>query len=168
MEIRKLLLITLFPLSASAQQTFTEHLTRNVAGEGTVTLTQDAEIEALVNGVMSHASLPHKQQVQHINNADTLAVTTLAHRTQAIGFRIQIYAGGNNRQSKSEAYRMAGLARSYFPEVNVYTNFISPRWICRVGDFKTREEAVEQLRKMQLTQAFGEASIVKSKIIVTY
>ena len=84
------------------------------------------------------------------------------------GYRIQVYAGGNNRQSKLEAYRMASLVRSNFEDVSVYTHFISPRWICRVGDFRTYEEANELLRRMRQTQKFREASIVKSKIIVFY
>ena len=158
-------------LSVSAQQKFTEHLTRQVAGEGTVTLFQDAEIDVLVNGA------PVVRQQRTTQQPDTTAVATDAeghknsisgHHTYAVGYRIQVYAGGNTRQSKSEAHQMGHLVRSYFSDVNVYTSFISPRWVCRVGDFKTREEAVEQLRKMRLTQQFGEASIVKSKIIVSY
>ena len=84
------------------------------------------------------------------------------------GYRIQVYAGGNNRQSKSEAYRMANLVRSTFSDVQVYTHFISPRWICRVGDFKTYEEANDLLKRMRQTQKFREASIVKSKITLLY
>lgn len=87
---------------------------------------------------------------------------------RATGYRIQVYAGGNNRQSKSEAYRMADLVRSTFSDANVYTSFISPRWTCRVGDFKTREEAAEMLQRMRETQKFREAAIVKSQIIVVY
>ncbi len=179
MELRRFLILLFFPLSVSAQQTFTEHLTRRVAGEGTVTLSQDAEIEALVNGVAARPSAvpsarqtppnhSKKQNADDDSSSEESASEAQMHRTQAIGFRIQVYAGGNNRKSKSEAYRMGDMVRSYFDDVNVYTHFISPRWVCRVGDFKTREEAVEQLRKMRLTQKFNEASIVKSKIIVYY
>ena len=161
-----------FSLSVSAQQNFTEHLTRQVAGEGTVTLSQDAEITALVNGTVTYSTprvqrQPDSTAVAH-NDLAHKSPTLTGHRTQSTGYRIQIYAGGNNRQSKAEAYRMASLARTYCEGINVYTHFISPRWICRVGDFKTREEAAEQLRKMRLTQQFSEASIVRSKIIVTY
>ena len=63
---------------------------------------------------------------------------------------------------------MAGIVRSTFSDVSVYTNFISPRWTCRVGDFKTREEAAEMLHRMRETQKFREASIVKSQIVVIY
>ena len=171
----------LFRLSGlSAQTTFTRNLTRPVAGEGRVTLHQDAEIDALVNGTAavlpaatsarSAVTVP-KVQPDTLLQADTAAtesVITSGRRVRANGYRIQVYAGGNNRQAKSEAYRMANLVRANFDGVQVYTHFISPRWICRVGDFRTYEEATDMLRRMRETQKFREASIVKSKIILLY
>jgi len=169
----------------SAQETFTDYLTRYRAGEGTVTLHQDAEINALVNGLVSYAPgrknmLPpaptHRSYSSLLASTDSLVQESLdstivfntGRRVRMNGFRIQVYAGGNNRQSKTEAYRMAGVVRNYFEDISVYTNFISPRWICRVGDFKTREEAASMLSRMRQTGAFHEASIVKTKIIATY
>ena len=91
-----------------------------------------------------------------------------AHRLRTTGYRIQVYAGGNTRASKSEAYAIASQVRATFTDVQVYTHFISPRWICRVGDFKTYEEANDFLRRMKQTQKFREASIVKSRIVISY
>jgi len=161
------------PLSVTAQQTFTEHLTRHVAGEGTVILHQDAEIEALVNNPSKLASTHRftplgKTATDSVATADPTKHITNGHRTYTVGYRIQVYAGGNNRQSKAEAHRMANLVRSTFGDIPVYTKFNSPRWVCQAGDFKTREEANEQLQKMRATSYFGEASIVKSKIAVYY
>lgn len=169
----------------AAQQNFTQYLTRSKAGEGVVILHQDAEIEALVNGTSSHSPAPaapvsrqHEATPTHSHATDSLSPATnpsplegtsvLGRRMRATGYRIQVYAGGNNRQSKSEAYRIADLVRSTFSDANVYTSFISPRWTCRVGDFKTREEAAEMLQRMRETQKFREAAIVKSQIIVVY
>ena len=167
--------LSFYPLGVSAQkQTFTDHLTQYVPGAGTVTLIQDAEIQDLVNGVKAPAPVARQPHVVHTPDTTALqgesrpAREITGHRAHSVGYRIQVYAGGNNRESKSEAYRMAGLVRSLFSNVPVYTIFASPRWVCRVGDFKTREEAVEQLRKLRETQQFGEASIVKSKIVVYY
>ena len=169
----------LFPSAVRAQDTFTQHLTRQVAGEGRVVLHQDAEIDALVNSPATH-SANHSNAVKPVSHghaetdstsiaADPTRELHTGHRSQAVGYRIQVYAGGNSRKSKSEAHYMGNLVRSNFGnEMAVYTSFISPRWVCRVGDFKTREEAVEQLRKMRATQQFSEASIVKSKIYVYY
>ncbi|MBO4802031.1 MAG: SPOR domain-containing protein [Bacteroidaceae bacterium] len=180
-------LFCIIPVSVHAQQTFTQYLTRKTAGGATVVLHQDAEIDALVNGITTPASQNSPSTVasttaanssqtasaakvsppDSLSTADSTLVTN-GRRLRTNGYRIQVYAGGNNRQSKSEAYRMAALVRSSFSDVQVYTHFISPRWICRVGDFKTYEEATEMLKRMRQTQKFSEASIVKSKIIVLY
>lgn len=155
----------LLSLPASAQQSFTTYLTRTTAGGGRVVLHQDSEIEALVNGgqVAADTIVSHPTP-----SSPTISPTNPTRRLRTNGYRVQVFAGGNDRQAKTEAYRMAALVRSTFSDVNVYTSFISPRWTCRVGDFKTHEEAVELLRQMRETQKFREASIVKSPIIVTY
>jgi len=166
-------------LSVSAQQTFTDYLARRVAGEGTVVLHHDAELDALVNGQVSYASIASPRAHKPVSaillpdtipadSGSSVVIPTFGRRVRSTGFRIQVYAGSNTRQSKSEANRMASLVRSTFEDVNVYTRFISPRWTCRVGDFKTREEAVELLRRMRETRKFPEASIVKSQIILIY
>ena len=170
-----------FQFSILHAQTFTEYLTRSKAGEGSVILHHDSDIEALVNGQISYANIapaakrnaaPVVQHTDSLLTGDSSATETLqpiyGRRMRATGFRIQVYAGGNNRQAKAEAYRMAGLVRSTFSDVSVYTNFISPRWTCRVGDFKTREEAAEMLHRMRETQKFREATIVKSQIVLLY
>ena len=164
-------------------QTFTEHLTRSNAGEGSVILHHDSDIEALVNGRITYANSAPAPRTQTpatpaaVSHPDSLLsgdsssfdqLTGYGRRMRATGYRVQVYAGGNNRQAKAEAYRMAGIVRSTFSDVSVYTNFISPRWTCRVGDFKTREEAMELLQRMRETQKFREASIVKSQIVVFY
>ena len=54
-----------------------------------------------------------------------------------------------------------------FPELNVYTHFASPRWICRAGDFKTYEEANDVLQQMRETGALTGISIVKDQIVLS-
>ncbi len=167
-------IITLLVLSLNVTaQSFTERLTRHKAGEGTVVLHQDTVIDALVNGRTPVTTTARPVNIPLGNllttdslsgNGDDLLVPT--RRTRAVGYRIQVYAGGNNRNAKAEAYRMANIARSEFPDLAVYTHFISPRWICRVGDFKTNGEAREVLQQMRQSRKFREASIVKCNIIV--
>ena len=89
-----------------------------------------------------------------------------SRRARTNGYRIQLYAGGNNRKSKTEAYHVAGLVHTYFDDVPVYTHFLSPRWVCRVGDCRTMEEATELLERLRQTGKFPEATIVKTKIII--
>ena len=80
------------------------------------------------------------------------------------GFRIQAYAGNNTRQAKNDADRVASRVKEYFPELSVYTSFISPRWLCRVGDFRSIEEADAMMRRLKATGMFKEVSIVRDQI----
>ena len=168
-------------LSLQAQRTFTEHLTSAPStGEGSVVLIQDAEIEALVNGKVSYGSAVTTKPSAPVSQAQTDTVSTATGTTDELppvltgkrarlrGYRIQVYVGGNSRLGKQEALRMQNLVRSQFPELAVYTQFISPRWICRVGDFRTYEEASNMLKQMRQAGRFREASIVKSTIIYSY
>ena len=86
---------------------------------------------------------------------------------KAVGYRIQVYAGGNSRTSRQEAQQMAAKVKRYF-DMPTYTHFQSPRWICRVGDFRTYEEASQFLHELRATEQFDEALIVKSVIQIPY
>lgn len=88
-------------------------------------------------------------------------------RIRVNGFRVQVYYGGNNQKSKLQARQMAQRAKIWFEDLPVYTTFSSPHWICRVGDFLTREEAMEVLTAMRESGRFPRAIIVKSKINIT-
>ena len=84
------------------------------------------------------------------------------------GYRIQVYSGDNSRKGKNEAAAMGRRVKAMFPELSVYTHFISPHWICRVGDFRTYEEASEYFRRMRESGQFAEAVMVRSKVTVYY
>ncbi len=86
---------------------------------------------------------------------------------KAAGYRVQVYAGNNTRNAKLEAMRVASDVRSFFPEVSVYSFFSPPRWLCRVGDFRTMEEAYSMMRKLKATRVFHEVSIVKDRVNVS-
>lgn len=88
-------------------------------------------------------------------------------RMRVPGFRVQVYYGGNDQKSKLQARSMAERAKIWFEELSVYTQFSSPHWICRVGDFRTREEAMEVLQAMRESGRFPRAIIVKTKINIT-
>ncbi len=70
------------------------------------------------------------------------------------GFRVQAYSGNDPRTSKDEAARKERLIKEAFPEIKTYVNYRPPRWSLRVGDFRTREEAV--LFMQELKSAFPE------------
>jgi len=81
------------------------------------------------------------------------------------GYRVQAFAGGNSRQDRIKAEQTANTIKRNYPEVPVYTHFYSPRWICRVGNYRTLEEAEEMLHNLKKL-GFKSATIVKGKITV--
>lgn len=81
------------------------------------------------------------------------------------GYRIQVYAGGNSREDKARANSIGKRIKLSFPDQPVYTHFYSPRWICRMGNFRTYEEASEMLKEVK-RMGYPQACIVKGKITV--
>ena len=132
---------------AYAQQNIIESLQTRRAGEGVVTIHQDAQIASLIGK-------------RYVRSTSSEPVKILKAR----GFRVQVYAGNNSRQARSEANRVATKVKEEFPELPVYTYFQPPRWPCRVGDFKSIEEAHVTMRKLKATGVFKEVSIVREQI----
>lgn len=161
-----------------AQQRYTDLLHRPVQGQGRITLYQSERIAALVNGTASTAAPVHTTptapaagtHAQRTAPDSTDTVTPVARPTgpkmRVNGYRIQVYSGDNSRKGKNEAAAMGRRVRGMFPELTVYTHFASPHWICRVGDFRTYEEASEYFRQMRESGMFAEAVIVRCKVTV--
>lgn len=125
-------------------QNIIKSLEQKIPGQGTVTIHQDPAIEALL-GVSRNAQEGKKV-------------------IKTSGFRVQAYAGNNTRRAMNEAHEVAAKIKEHFPDLPVYTTFNSPRWLCRVGDFHTIEEADAVMRKIRATGIFKEVSIVKDNI----
>ena len=142
-----LLLIACFAFAAfaSAQNNIVRSLERNVPGQGKVTIHQDARIEALIGQ-------------EYIPNGTENRVL------KSQGFRVQVYAGNNSRVARNEANNMANKVKEEFPELPVYAYFQPPRWLCRVGDFRSIEEADATMRRLKATGVFKEVSIVREQI----
>ncbi len=161
---RKSLLIAalalFFTAPLAAQDSFTDHLRKKEAGKGTIKLHHDATIDNLVNGRVAG--------IGQVEGAGAGTGQGGKVKANAVGYRIQVYAGGNSRTSRSEASQIGNRVKNLFTDWGVYTHFRSPRWICQVGDFKTIEEATEGLRLLKEAGTFVEAVIVRSKIIVSY
>ncbi len=103
-------------------------------------------------------------EVTFAQEADSTSVSLSQKKTRPTGYRVQVYAGGNSRDAKMKALQMEGKVTALFPEMAVYTRFVSPRWVCHVGDFLTREEASEFLHELRSVGRFDEAIVVKCKI----
>ena len=154
-----------------AQETFTDRLQKHVAGQGTVHLRHDADIASLVNArgssrrvvTGSERSLLSSSIDSLTHSVDSLLMGP-GRKVRMNGYRVQVYAGGNSRDAKRRAYQVEAKVKRLFPEQPVYTRFISPRWICHVGDFQSREEALRLLRELRRAGGFSEAITVRCKI----
>ncbi|MBR1410942.1 MAG: SPOR domain-containing protein [Prevotella sp.] len=182
---------------ADAQSSFTQRLQQSKNGEGQITLTQDKAIEELVNGPATAPVTPRTNNTQRqtekkeSNTAtnqekktEPKAVTTEHKDTIVIddpediqkkilkgvkvaGYRVQVFAGGNTRNDRIKAERIGSEIKGLFPGVPVYVHFYSPRWICRIGNYRTYEEAHAVLERVK-NNGYQSAIIVKGKITVQY
>lgn len=72
--------------------------------------------------------------------------------------------GNNTSRAKNELTLWAHESK------NISRNFLfiplstPPRWLCRVGDFRSIEEADAMMRQLRATGVFKEVSIVKEQI----
>ena len=129
-----------------AQDNIVDRLEQVVSGQGVITIHQDARLDSLL-GMVYDPSMSKDKKIQ------------------TIGYRIQVYAGGNTRYAKEEAQEAAQYVKSKYPEISVYTEFVAPRWVCRVGDYKTIEEADQAMRMLKKSSNFKEIVILPNQLI---
>lgn len=139
-----------FTVLSLAQSNIIKSLERDVPGQGKVVIHQDDRIGATVG---TENAVPTVQDEKKV--------------IKAAGYRIQVYAGNNTRQAKNEAYGVGSRIKEYFPDLSVYTSFMPPRWLCRVGDFRSIEEADAVMRQLRGTGVFKEVSIVKEQVNIS-
>lgn len=74
------------------------------------------------------------------------------------GFRIKIHFGVDRVKAREVKTKFAGK----FPDYTPYEDYDQPNFIIVVGDFRTKLEAFEALKKVQ--SEFPNSFIIKSKI----
>ncbi len=83
------------------------------------------------------------------------------------GYRVQAYAGGNSRNDRLKAEQTGNALKMSFPDQPVYVHFYSPRWICRMGNFRNLNDAQKALAKVKAL-GYKQACLVKGQITVQY
>lgn len=222
-------------------QNYTDHLQKQVQGQGTVTVSQSKEIDDLVNGKVQ--MVPQKQNTTKTNtnnntkpkteNTETKKTVTLDNTQSQVdqidpekseeakkeelaqkekeeqlrrekeelarkiaeqrlqeaevngedvvdtskkvmrqsykvdGYRVQAYLGGNSRQDRQKAQQIGNAIKRKYPLEPIYVHFYSPRWTCRVGNYRTYEDAKKMLDNVK-KMGYKEATILKGKITVQY
>lgn len=116
---------------------------------------------------------PAKEPVENKAKVETEPATVDMHKKmprrsyKVNGYRVQVFAGGNSRDDKNKAQKAGNEVKAVYPELPVYVHFYSPRWICRIGNFRTYEEANTVLRQVK-KMGYKQACIVSGKITVAY
>lgn len=183
-------------LTNADAQTFTQRIQKQVAGQGSITIRQDSVIDQLVNsatlGIKSSGQAAKPSQTSSTSHTSTSSPSSSTSHTSSTsptttsaipdtidtskkimrgmkitGYRVQVFAGGNSRADRQKAERIRDDIKAHFSTVPVYAHFYSPRWICRVGNYRTYEEAHQMLVTLR-NIGYTQATIVKGKITVAY
>ena len=141
--------------------------TTNAASGSNATSTANASNTATTGRQQQDGTLTNTDNYQEEATEQYATTKKMMRGYKVNGYRVQAFAGGNSRKDRQQAERIGNEIKAQFNNVPVYVHFYSPRWICRVGNFRTYEEAHQMLiglRKM----GFSQATIVKGKITVPY
>ena len=189
-RIAVIAILTAQCICGAQAQTFLDRLKKPTKDKAVVTVTQDAAIDKLVNGdnaantTVTTKKAPTTTTKKEPGEKPTSTNTTtspasstpeepdmskkvMKNSYKVTGYRVQAFAGGNTRSDRQKAENVGNAIKRRFPEQPIYVHFYSPRWICRVGNFRTYEEAHAMLVEIR-EMGYKQASIVKGKISVQY
>ncbi len=122
-----------------------ESLTKKEIGKGSVSISQDPKMSVLLDKKI--AENEEKQYVTYL------------------GYRVQVYMGNNQKQSKSIALEREKKIKDKYPELSSYLTFSSPFWKLRVGDFRTHTDALVLLKQLvsDYPELTGDICIVRDE-----
>lgn len=126
---------------------------------------ENSKPEASANGsqnTLSHGDSDAPEETPIIDTRKKV----MRNSYKMTGYRIQVFSGGNSRVDKQKAEKAGLDMKRYFPSEPVYVHFYSPSWKCRMGNYKTTEEAHRILT--QVKKHYPQACIVKGTINVQY
>lgn len=189
-RIAVIAILTAQCICGAQAQTFLDRLKKPTKDKAVVTVTQDAAIDKLVNGdnaanttvttKKAPTTTTKKEPVEKPTSTNTttspasstpeepdMSKKVMKNSYKVTGYRVQAFAGGNTRSDRQKAENVGNAIKRRFPEQPIYVHFYSPRWICRVGNFRTYEEAHAMLLEIR-EMGYKQASIVKGKISVQY
>ena len=145
----------------------------SVKGTTTKTSSPSSSSTSSPSSHTSQANTTNKTTITTPQSTTTTTTEETTEQTQkmirgghkVVGYRVQAFAGGNSRKDRQQAEQIRNSIKSHYPNVPVYVHFYSPRWICRVGNYRTYEEAHQMLTSLR-NLGYTQASIVKGKITV--
>lgn len=100
-------------------------------------------------------------------NAPTIARKKIVKGGKKVnGYRVQVCTGNNTREGKQKAQAAGQRVKAKYPSLPVYVHFVTPRWICQVGNFSDRKDAEKVLSGIR-GMGYTGACIVAGKITVS-
>ena len=156
-------------VSEVAKATATTTTSKSTASKTTASKTAASKTATPVAPVKQQDTKTEAPKVLVADSAAADSVTSKrsSHSYKSKGFRVQVYAGGNSRKDRQKAEQIGNELRALFPREAVYVHFFSPRWICRMGNYQTQEEAHRALQEVKQL-GYTAATIVKGTITVQY
>ena len=129
------------------------NISTSLRASGRVTLRQDPRLEALI---APPAAKPNAQALRSGN----------VEMYYASGYRVRVFSGNNQVQSKALAYQIEQELKDRMPDLQTYVVFKTPNWRLLVGNYRTSEEAIAALRdlKKEFPNRGREMFVVKDEI----
>lgn len=145
----RLLLFLLLISDFISSENLVERINREESGKGLVTVVHAKDIEKRLGKLSANNG---------VENDDKFV--------EVAGYRIQLFVGNNQRNSKNEAYLKEAEIKSLFPEFGTYVVFTAPFWRLKVGDFQSHQQAQQALQQLKVKfPLYGrEMSIVKDRV----
>lgn len=116
--------------------------------------------------VAQHEKKADEKDADDTENID-MSKKIMRQSYRVTGYRVQLFAGGNSRSDRQKAESIGASIKRKYPNEPVYVHFYSPRWTCRMGNYRTYDEAATILGEVKKS-GFQQATIVKGKINVQY
>ena len=149
-----------------SQTTFTDMLREIDSNGGSLEVIQSTDMDTIVNEKELGKAAPTRNGSAK-GSGRPIKPQGQTPTERVSGFRIQIYAGTGS-EGNANAKKMQARARQAFPGLSSYISLIGPRWVCRIGDFQTNQEAQTFVRRVRSSGISKTVSIVRSPIFITY
>ena len=141
--------------------------------EGSVKLKASSPSNIKLTATKQQIKKAEEQKVALTNSEAAIETTPVkvtkenetASSKKVDGYRVQAFAGTNTKNDRKQAESIGKQIKERYPTIPVYVHFYSPRWICRVGNYRTYEEAHQMMLSLR-EMGFTNALVVKGKITV--
>lgn len=126
---------------AQTKTPIVDELNSSKPGQGKVTVYIDDNVKEKLSSPATNSDKEIKDSVKTKLPPGTII--------KCPGYKIQVFSGNDQRNSKNEAYYKQTQLRNMFPDIDTVVSFQSPFWKLRAGNYRTHAEAVQAMRDMK-------------------